>query len=881
MVTLSAFVLTKKSPSIIILLIGAVLALSHLDTCHAANTTSSGNSEAESMEKGMDFLFQMTKGFLDLIQPNRIYEKYNLKQMILDKNYEVELQDWRKVVLYFIGFAVCIAIGILFIIVMPIVGCCLCCCRTCCNNCGGKQHKHDPKNARYKRRCYTTFLIIFNTFILFAVVCTYVTNELYKKRFVDDPEIFNVVRKGTKDFVVYVDDSFQDLKTVAKKQVKLLETDIRTQLQNAGNKSVTLLTKNINVTSVMNEVEDFGNGVIELKSSLAQLSQSLANLSTTGSKLKSEVNQVKKDVLTKLSSCSDTQCDQLMYYINSTSVNAQFSTLDNQTDLLNELNKLLNIPNLAKEAEKKFDSVSKNITDIISKQNKTIEEGFAEVSNEMDNTLNDVTDIKKKLPTDEIDKEVNNAMNLYNSNKLYNSIPWYIGICVASILLMIVVCNYLGILFGLCGERPGENAPCCNRGIAANFLLAGVGFYFIFCWILVIIVLIEFVVGGIMYTEVCRYLNKDNPTELKPILNNFNFTYPVLNKSVSLATYDIIDKCYKNNSLLNSINFPKTILTDNIPTKMLVDKINSINENSVHIGDVKLLDDNLEKTLKKFENLKTNNINLTQYEIQLNKTVVTTDLNLLAHNLTNLGIKVNISFVANAQKLREIHDTTYTYMKNEMNNLGRILVLVKKNMNLDKKVSSLITTIKKVEISVKNNGTELIKKIVKEVIQELGKLVVKNVNNLIDTVINNVAPCRPVYNIIFAFTDVVCITFLNPMNGFWFSTGWAIFFFLPTIIFATKLAGLYRCWYKRPSTQENADSYAASDADHIPLARVNQGKSSPQGMPNSAYDDIPSNKYNLPPNQVYNYNGSGNPYSGYPVYPPPSYHDTRMNPGRY
>lgn len=71
-----------------------------------------------------------------------------------------------QVVLYFIGFAVCIAIGILFIIVMPIVGCCLCCCRTCCNNCGGKQHKHDPKNARYKRRCYTTFLIIFNTFIL-------------------------------------------------------------------------------------------------------------------------------------------------------------------------------------------------------------------------------------------------------------------------------------------------------------------------------------------------------------------------------------------------------------------------------------------------------------------------------------------------------------------------------------------------------------------------------------------------------------------------------------------------------------------------------------------------------------------------------------------
>ena len=72
MVTLLSFALTKKSASLI-LLFGAFLTFTILDTCHAANTT---NNEAESMEKGMDFLFQMTKGFLELIQPNRIYSKY-------------------------------------------------------------------------------------------------------------------------------------------------------------------------------------------------------------------------------------------------------------------------------------------------------------------------------------------------------------------------------------------------------------------------------------------------------------------------------------------------------------------------------------------------------------------------------------------------------------------------------------------------------------------------------------------------------------------------------------------------------------------------------------------------------------------------------------
>jgi prominin 1 len=29
-------------------------------------------------------------------------------------------------------------------------------------------------------------------------------------------------------------------------------------------------------------------------------------------------------------------------------------------------------------------------------------------------------------------------------------------------------------------------------------------------------------------------------------------------------------------------------------------------------------------------------------------------------------------------------------------------------------------------------------------------------------------------------------------NAFWFSVGWCLFFFIPCLIFAVKLAGLYR-----------------------------------------------------------------------------------------
>lgn len=870
--------MAKRGPNTtLIFLFSTVFALSFLKICHATNNTNSGNSEAKSMEKGMSFLFQMTKGFLDVIQPNKIYEKYDIQKLQDTKYLEDILKNWQEITLYFIGYAVCIVIGIVFIVVMPIVGCCLCCCRTCCNKCGGKHHKHDPKNARYKRRCYVSFLVFFNTFILFAVVCTFVTNELYKKRFIDDPEIFNIAKEGTKDFILYIDTSFKDLKSVTQKQAAQLKVDLQTELKDAGNKSVTILSKNINFTAVMDKVEDLGNGVIELNVSVSQLSQSITKLSNLGTKLGNELETVKMDVLKKLKNCTDTECTSIADHINRTSVNAQFSQFDNQTNLLKELSTLLDIPDLAKEAKTKLDVVSENITDAVKKQNQSISESFDKITKEMDTSVNNVTKIKKELPFDKIDAELNKALDLYNSNETYTSIPWYIGLCVGTILLLIVICNYLGILFGLCGERAGDNTPCCNRGVAANFLLAGVGFYFLFCSILVLLVLIEFVVGGVLYTELCRYLNKNDPSKLKPILNNFNFSYQVFDQKVHLIIYDVVDKCYKNHSLLNSLNFPSSILKDQVPTNTLVDKINSIPKDDLFIN-VTLLDSKLKTMMEEFQKLDTKSITIDQYEVQLNKTVVTTDLNVIASNLTNLI--ANLSFKNDAAELRHIQNTTYIQMKNEMKKLATILVGVKKNLNLTIKVSTLLDSIKDVQNVVNINGTQLIRQVVTDQLKGLANIVVKNVDTLINNIINTVAPCRPVYNIMFSFTDIVCITFLNPLNGFWFSTGWAVFFFLPTIIFATKLAGLYRCWYKRDPTQENADS-AVGDADNIPLARINQGKSSPQGMPNGAFDEISSNKYDsLPPHHPYNYGGPG-PYAGYPVYPPPSYHDTRMNPGHY
>ncbi|NXB92237.1 PRM1A protein, partial [Vidua chalybeata] len=68
----------------------------------------------------------MAHGFLRLVQPNPLpIGLINFGQ----SESEFRQEDIRELLLYELGFLVCVAIGVLLIILVPLVGCCFCCCR--------------------------------------------------------------------------------------------------------------------------------------------------------------------------------------------------------------------------------------------------------------------------------------------------------------------------------------------------------------------------------------------------------------------------------------------------------------------------------------------------------------------------------------------------------------------------------------------------------------------------------------------------------------------------------------------------------------------------------------------------------------------------------
>ncbi|NXW04961.1 PROM1 protein, partial [Fregetta grallaria] len=63
-------------------------------------------------------LVVMVHGFLRLVQPHALPIALRCLLFFLS-----------QLLLYELGFLVCMAIGLLFIILVPLVGCCFCCCR--------------------------------------------------------------------------------------------------------------------------------------------------------------------------------------------------------------------------------------------------------------------------------------------------------------------------------------------------------------------------------------------------------------------------------------------------------------------------------------------------------------------------------------------------------------------------------------------------------------------------------------------------------------------------------------------------------------------------------------------------------------------------------
>ncbi len=144
-----------------------------------------GDATRDSGLSGLSALFDMTNGFLGIVQPKTIADlvsEFNIEKWS-DFDSEFLTDDWNEWIIYFIGYLICAGIGVLLIIIMPFVGCGFCCCR-CCGLCGATKKKGaTPEKDQGSRICCSVFTILLSGTMLIIAICTIFTSSIIYNEF--------------------------------------------------------------------------------------------------------------------------------------------------------------------------------------------------------------------------------------------------------------------------------------------------------------------------------------------------------------------------------------------------------------------------------------------------------------------------------------------------------------------------------------------------------------------------------------------------------------------------------------------------------------------------------------------------------------------------
>ncbi|XP_007249531.3 prominin-2 [Astyanax mexicanus] len=779
------------------------------------------NGTVQQMSLDGSFLSQITHSFLRTVQPNP-FPKDLLSTI---SNSRATTETIQQVLRYEIGFLVCVAIGILYILLMPLIGFCFACCR-CCGNCGGRMYQKQTRKIHCKRRFFYWATWLVTLIILAGNVCMFLSNKY--------------TGDGVRNGVVEVDNTLQNLQ----KYVTTIPKQID-QVVNESFVTVDEITCHVNGSGffigeqIQNGLKAPVMSALDSVTKMAQVlnSTSLLLLDLNSTQLQAELNALQANLTSVKNRINDTlrnpnclNCNLFQSQLDSLSLDTSLN-LSFKTDLQSAVNQAerANLNAQIQNGKDFFDSIPQVVT------NET-RDNLQGVQSQLQDIKSQVSQVTTDLPLDQLTSISDSLKDGQRYTKEYTStvqnaeyIRWSVALVLCCLILLVVVCNLLGLLLGPAGLRPKSDPT--NRSSTANcgglFLMAGVGFSFLFSWIFMIIVLILFVVFGNTYTLLCvPWQSRElfQLIETPDLIPGFNLQLSQsLGLKANLTVTEIYNDCQMDKSLWNTLHLAETFDLNDLlnVSKYKVQVMEAFESAQISIPNITLLNSGTESQLRNFS-ATASSVNFTSIIERLNtfskiNLGSTADgLDKLADNQTNITVKDELRKEAN--DLRSIQ----TYQINLTINpllwqLKSKIERIRENLSqINSTVGDVLQNVSYAQNFLNNNATQVLKSKTSEFIDDqLGILTAFTTwANL--TITEQVGRCRPVAAAVNTAENLICAQLVDSLNAFWFSLGWCMVFLIPSIIFSVKLAKFYR----RMKFTDVYENHIVMD--HIPRANLKQ-----------------------------------------------------------
>lgn len=783
-------------------------------------------------------LFHMVRAFLYVVQPNAF--PHDLIVKLAKDRFGAIQTEYQKAIYYEIGFLVCAALGLLFTVLVPIVGLFFCMCR-CCDNCGGEMHQRQRKNADCRRGLLGTLLFSTSLVITIGVLCAYAANQNLSTQV---KNIRRLVNSNMRDLHTFANDTPMQIDYLVS-QYATVKNKVIYDLDNIG----PLLGGRIHdeldkeVHPALDRVLNMAGAMRETKEALENVSVGLEVLQEGTGKLNFNLSLVRTSINRTLNDpgCHDEEsdatsaqlCRNIRQSLPQLQIGANFTRLPKVNAQLQKVNDILKT-DLSAIVQRGYSSLN-DTPHMVTEQTRSVVEN---VQSSVEGIGNNISSFSKVFPVQSclsnftifISHAHAKIEDYYPEIDKMDFYRWIGCIALCCMVVLVLAFNYLGLLCGTLGYD--KHASPTTRGCISNtggtMLMAGVGFSIIFSWVLMGLVTIIFLAGGNTEKLVCEPFHSkeifrvvDAPYLVNSDWKNFIPGYLYNDSDLDLTAESLYRTCRRNEGIYSAMRLDKVFnisvfLNTTVFTKDVVSQLDSI---KIDLRGIILLEAEGKQNLLDFSEAGLSEINYADYLEEVNKGVTMVDLLSFARELeaqTDLMPRgaLQTALKGHIGTLRQIHTQQITPMEQAMSALNQSMRFLERTAtDLPNKVLAVLDAIEAAQYLISHNATHLINR-------ETGKYtatIVGYFHQYIEWVKTSlameVAPCKPFSNIVDTADIIGCSFLVDSMNTFWMGLGCSTLFLLPSIILAVKLAKYYR----RMDTEDVYDDSSVSGTWHFTL----------------------------------------------------------------
>ena len=803
------------------------------DSTESIQNTEDDSIESESLPRTRDgktddlsTLYDMARDFLNTVQSATIGDIIEENNIIRMSDFgDVFEDDWESLLSYFVGFIICLAIGIIFVIIM-LLAClwkllmwCTICCRKCirkvlCCCCEGKCcccSKKPKKNTGFCKKTTCSFLLLTcGIMVLVPAILVFVTNDSLSHE-LSSEGLTSDVGHSVQQIDDFVSDTIEDIDDYIMQPLQYAVDESVLLLNIIPEDSFRRIDEAFGISALLTDLNIFSMNLLPLAGNLTVMKNATEYLNATTFDLAEKLDTSRYNINTSLENCNSTSCKLAQQLLQRLDVNATYYHLDDAGPVRNSVVVAIKggIINATTISIDMYLDVGRQITyhtsDAIDEVVKGLEE-FINVTDEGFQEFNDKWNEKDSSYTENL-ATLQGYLDKYV--KYYTNGVFLLCTC----FLLIASCYLIGLLLGVICSPPNKSSSylcSCTSRQAANVVMVGLCVSFLLAWVLMLVTTVHFLLGGAVETMLCRHLRDydDTMQKVEDVL--------MADVTYNISIKEAMDICEANETLyyaaqLESNDRNITELLD-LEQYGVYDAFDQLTDITFDFSDVTFYSEEMNDLLLELDT-HLRSIDYTAYEVELQNDVTQIDLNLYANLLLNISEEQNIpELKTEAEKLNNISLSHVIPMEDVREVLG---VAVHWSSYYTELISaeSLAMDLTEAQENLNDDGGQIVEEMIEEYVSKLIIILEDLLDKVDHSVRYDIGKCRPLYDAGDLMVTSACQYFLDPFNALWLCYGWALFFVIPGMIFGGKMESIYR-ELSEPSHTTATKKYKEPEPDY-------------------------------------------------------------------